>query len=336
MNKTKLLKLIQSSDLTRKWHWYSYHFSSNQCDGKHPFANSMLDACIVVENAIPGFSESFAHSMASICGREKDLADYQQLLQLCSELLVIHQLVSHDWGFPCTFVHEPVARKGGKNPELRIQSEYFNLFVEVKCPSLMDHQEKRRSRLVQTPYRTTQVESHRELAADPNNLTLPRDNPVKDFLVSANDKFADFAQEPNFSSVLVINWDDHVFEPISVLCNGESGLLTKNSFYRDDSGNPIVFDNIHAVVVLRQQTQLVRAAGDQPLIDPLAHAFDYGTMQHMPFKAWIPVSGAPQLSEDIRFGFQADLRTDLAEHWGEYRPTDVVLWYPHSSGGHST
>ena len=51
--------------------------------------------------------------------------------------------------------------------------------------------------------------------------TLPRDDPVKDFLVSANAKFEHFkkADAPNFVGVLVIVWDDFIWQdqPISPL-----------------------------------------------------------------------------------------------------------------------
>jgi hypothetical protein len=45
-------------------------------------------------------------------------------------------------------------------------------------------------------------------------VLLPRDNPVKDFLLSADAKFAAFkAQHLTFTSALVIVWDDFIQEP---------------------------------------------------------------------------------------------------------------------------
>jgi hypothetical protein len=55
-------------------------------------------------------------------------------------------------------------------------------------------------------------------------MTLPRDNPVKDFLVSADAKFEHFKEtDANFIGVLVIIWDDFIYEPISSLISESAG-----------------------------------------------------------------------------------------------------------------
>jgi hypothetical protein len=101
--------------------------------------------------------------------------------------------------------------------------------------------------------------------AGEGGLTLPRDNPVKDFLIDAEAKFAPFKAATRATSLLVIVWDDHIYEPITVLTQEQCGLLTPNSCYTDASGGPVTFPDIDAVVLIRpyvfQERGGRRAAG---------------------------------------------------------------------------
>lgn len=81
---------------------------------------------------------------------------------------------------------------------------------------------------------------------------LPRDNPIKDFLISANEKFRIFKQSnAAFLSTLVIVWDDFIYEPISAISPPQAGLFTENSFAKDDDGNPLKFEYVDCVIITR-------------------------------------------------------------------------------------
>ena len=119
-------------------------------------------------------------------------------------------------------------------------------------------------------------------------VTSPRDNPVKDFLVSAEEKFAPFKQENNnFSSILVIVWDEYVHEPIASLIHPFSGLFTSNSFAQNANGEALRFPNVDGVVIIGHLHQLIRATRDEPLIPPCCHPLDYGQDEDFPMKVFI-------------------------------------------------
>ena len=46
------------------------------------------------------------NNIAAIGGREKDWKQYEQLLQRLAELMVLRQLVTHDWPFTAAFALE--------------------------------------------------------------------------------------------------------------------------------------------------------------------------------------------------------------------------------------
>ena len=162
---------------------------------------------------------------------------------------------------------------------------------------------------------------------DPDSdITLPRDNPVKDFLISANEKFDVFkAEHELFQGVLAIVWDDHIYEPISSLLNEASGLFTERSFAKDENGNVLHFPNVDAVVLIRHLHQLVRAAGDRPLPDSLKHAMDYGRDGEFPPKAYIPNPHGAGVSEKVQEAFQAYPPSPTMG--SEYVPSNVVWWF---------
>jgi hypothetical protein len=152
----------------------------------------------------------------------------------------------------------------------------------------------------------------------------PRDNVVKDFLISANDKFDSFKKcNADSICVLVIVWDDFIYEPISALINRSSGLLTKNSFLKKE-GSPIVFNNIDAIILVRHSHHIVRATRDEPLADRIRHPLDWGYKLGFLPKALVPVSGS---SDDIKFIselFDA-IHIEELQNIAEYRPQEIIF-----------
>jgi hypothetical protein len=191
----------------------------------------------------------------------------------------------------------------------------------------MDHVRKRNSNPIQLPARSDVVRCAAEKVRKPTDeVTLPRDNPVKDFLVSANDKFAPFKiSNPDFVGVLVIVWDDFVVEPISALLSEMSGLFTNNSFHKDAAGLPARFENVDGVVLLRHLHQIYHATRDEPLTDGCRHALDYGQAGVFPFKVLVPNPNGRLVPDSLQRCLQTCAPSETLG--SEYVPQDMIFWF---------
>lgn len=303
-----------------QWHWFKYHFSMLPL---HPLAGSLIDASVDCEKRIPGLGSQFIRDIASICGKEKHEPHYD-LLQKLSEVLVLRQLLSLAWPEGTTFQHEPAVSAAGKRPELRVVTPESSFLFEVKTPSLLEHIRARRANAIQVPGRVLD-RARVEALADGGGLTLPRDNPVKDFLLDADQKFAQFKAVRPETSILIIVWDDFIYEPITVLSHEHCGLLTPNSYLRDSAGAAVQFAHIDAVVLVRHLMYLYRATRDEPL-EERAHALDFGDDRSLP-NVIIPMTDSALIPDIIRNGLRAaPLDSPWIQHAADYRPNDIVFW----------
>ncbi|WP_088279036.1 hypothetical protein [Ideonella sp. A 288] len=125
--------------------------------------------------------------------------------------------------------------------------------------------------------------------------------------------------------MLIIVWDDFIYEPITALKHEACGLLTANSYLRDSAGAPVQFANIDAVVLVRHLTYFARAAGDVPL-EERAHALDFGDERALP-NVFIPVGDTELVPALIRYGLRAVNWDDPnVQRAADYRPNDIVMW----------
>ena len=306
----------------KAWHWFSYHFSMHP---PHPLGRSVVDACADCEMKLPNLGFQFIKDIAAIGGKEKHEPHYEQLVQKLAELLVLRQLLLLDWPQGTTFQHEPAVSAGGKRPEFRVVTPDGSFLFEVKAPSLLEHIRARQNNPLQVPSRALPMQQVKKLAGD-GGLTLPRDNPVKDFLLDADKKFAQFKAVQAETSILVIVWDDFIYEPITTLKHEQCGLLTENSYLKDAAtGATVQFAHVDAVVVVRHLTYIVRATRDEPLIER-AHALDFGDRHSLP-NVFVPISDAGLVPDQIQQGLRAvkwdDPSLKLAS---DYRPKDIVFW----------
>ncbi len=156
-------------------------------------------------------------------------------------------------------------------------------------------------------------------------MTLPRDNPVKDFLVSDEAKFSPFRiADPEFRSVLVIVWDDHVNEPITALIHPGTGLLTSNSFFKGPDGRPRTFPSVDAVVVVRHLHNFMLIASDREPEDECREALDYGREGGFPPKVIIGNPFAERVPMEVVECLQAYTPSPMMG--AEYIPGDLVWW----------
>jgi hypothetical protein len=191
------------------WHWLTFNFTRGT-EGSRYFTPLTLNALAQVDEEMPGYAESMLARLEQINGREKNMQDYNAILQWLAELLVIHHLVQHPWPSSFSFQMEPTATGSKKNPEMVVTLDGVGaLGVEVKCPNLDSHRRARSTNPWQLNARGVMRPSELN-----GGVTLPRDNPMKDFLISSDAKFARFrAQNADFASVLFVVWDDFINEP---------------------------------------------------------------------------------------------------------------------------
>ncbi|MES2898672.1 MAG: hypothetical protein V4723_03035 [Pseudomonadota bacterium] len=273
---------------------------------------------------MPGYARQFIERLAGVSGRANHMPDWEQLLQQLAELHVISRVSSFYSCGECTFKLEPTALGSNKNPEIVVSTATYSLGVEVKAPSIFKHWESRSENPNQFASRFASKDIIMEMA-DGRTATLPRDNPVKDFLISANQKFAGFAlNDPRFIGVLVICWDDFIYEPISSLIQPDCGLLTENSFFAGPDGRPYRFENVAGIVVIRHLYQLVLACRDEHLMDGISHPLDYGQMGKPPWKAFFQNPHGRLVPGEVIQCF--DAREVCDEMGAEYRPQEFIMW----------
>ena len=325
MERVELIKRILASDIFNKWHWFTYHFNFYNYGLEHHMAASIVNSCLKVENFIPGFAFKFIENIAAISGSTKYLPHYEQLIQRLAELYIIGKAVDFKWQEGTVFRLEPTIGDSKKNPEITIETPHYIIGIEVKSPSLIQHVNKRNENPIQLSARSQQILEvakgmHKE------NVTLPRDNPVKDFLISANEKFASFKEHSvkDFYSALFIVWDDFIYEPITALNSPFSGLLTENSFYKDKDGNAVKFPNVDNVILIRHMHQLIRATRDEPFMDDVSHTLDYTAGNVFPPKVFVPINNSDKIPQDFIDAFE--LLPLQGMMGAEYHPSDWIFW----------
>lgn len=324
MDREDVVQIMSEKVLSTDWHFLQYHFAPYRDGYEHFLCASMVDACTRIEDVIPGYTDEFSSRLSSLADREMYLPHFEQIIQLLAELYVMRHLAC--LGLPnAVFTHEPTSTNSDKNPEVGINLSDKSIFVEVKCREYISHHNNRGAAAVEVPAR---MEGIRELAetliSDGETIVYPRDNVVKDFLISANDKFEGIKKDdPHAISVLVIVWDDFIYEPITSLLNKASGLLTEKSFYANDNG-PIGFEYIDAIVIVRQSHHIVRATRDQLPVDGLMHPLDWGKRDAVLPKAYIQVNASPGVGGYICDIFHAHHIDDL-QNIAEYRPQEIVF-----------
>lgn len=303
------------------WHWFAYHLHMLP---PHPFARSIVDAAVDCEEKLPGLGQSLIADLGRIGGIDRHEPHYDQLMQKLAEILVLRQLLILDWPEGTTFEHEPAAIAGGKRPELRVNAPGQTYLFEIKAPSLLEHARQRGENGMQAAARIVDREVLDRLAGE-GGVTLPRDNPVKDFLIDSEAKFAPFKAQGPAIAVLIIVWDDFIYEPITVLTQPQCGLLTAASYYRTRDDAPVPFPSIDAIIAVRHLTYFNRAAGDDPLVER-THAFDFGQEGDLP-NVLIPIPGGQEVPELVLRGLRAlPVNHPMVAMAAEYQPVEFVFW----------
>lgn len=298
-------------------------FASEAANGRiRDFLAALISALTMIDAVTPGYAKEMIGRIASIKGL--GVKPYEAIVQILGEIYVTTgalDAADRDTQREYLFAHEPRVKKG-KNPEFEVRADGIWFAVEVKTPELAEFSTLRQRNRFQLTTRLPRA-SEGPLAS----ATLPRDNPVKDYLMSANAKFEAYQQiRPEAFCILTIVWDDFCNEPIAALTNPMAGLFTDQSFCRDAMGAPRRFPFVDGVVVCRHRHQIDRALRDEPLADGVTSPFSYQTGNRFPFKAFVQNPHGRRVPDELVSTLNAEHYSDLLG--AEYNPTDLVMWLP--------
>lgn len=185
--------------------------------------------------------------------KKKNSYNLHGLISAFCELSVMNTFICRSTN-PETFIYEDRLRADNtKNVEFSIKMSDFLFHVEVKTSDLILEDKQIAELLEKYPsvmLTDAQTEDFEQLSASsdiPVRGSLARR--LADFLDSANQKFAKTTEEKEVN-LLVICWDDRIQQPLMALKSPKGqGLLTANSFMKDNDGQSLVYGNIDCILV---------------------------------------------------------------------------------------
>lgn len=325
----KIIEQIVSSKIFSEWHWLSYHFHGLPY-GKHTeLSFDFINKISFIDLKIPGFSEETINRLASICGKEKYEPHYEQIIQLLVEVVIFYRIVEGFLAQDVDYIWEPTTKKSNKNPELLIEHSEWKNIIEIKCPSIFKHLRNAAKNDTQLGARLGDVKIFDDISHS-GEATRPLDNKIKDYLISANEKFSPFkSEDSDISSILIIAWSQYLFEATSPLINGMSGLLTENSFYKDTNNQGIQFNSIDGVLVTEHLELILRATREEPLPYGYHQPLDYGAFK---MKGFLPPAyianpyGSNIYNQHVLTELGAVDINDILDP--RVSPLDYVMWLP--------
>lgn len=300
-------------------HFLDFHFA-NHTD----FAREFIELMCGIEHLCLGAGHATVKRIASLRGEER--ATYDQIVQALCELVIGKRFIEafpEEKGFKLRWEPTDI---GKANPEFMLEGPEWRVLVEVKCPSLHEYETKNRTAGHQLAARLPGVKDVMSgiSGTDP---ALPLDNKLKDFLVSAERKFASFSEVsvPTYG-LLVVCWTQRMFEAVSPLSNEGCGLLTPASFYRKDE-KVVEFSHVSGVITTQHQIFLQQALAERRP-SHLVSDLDYGSY----WKPDTPVNpvfspnvfAKRQLPQGIIDALEA---VKVGEHIDPIAaPVDFVMW----------
>jgi hypothetical protein len=282
------------------------------------FINGLTKALLAIDEASPGYAKDRIERISAI----KGLGDtaLETLYQIMAEIYCAAGAVAvadRDAAESAIFKDEPRAAAGGKNPEFSSQFHSIKYAVEVKSPSLIQYRKNRATKDVQL---TTRIPHSNTIFPD---STLPRDNPVKDFVVSANAKFEEFARVDDGFRILTIVWDGYMNEVVAALTSKVSGLFTDRSFHRGSDGKRFSYPFLDGVVVCDYQLTIAYAFLNKIDLTFPAEFMKYHVQ--VPPKAFILCPDGRPVPEELLTALGA---TPLEFcHGTEYQPIEMIQWF---------
>ncbi len=305
-----------------RWHWFGYHARN-----RTPFMVSIARACRRLTPISADAPERMLRELASIGnGRDRNRDDYNQLIQKLSEILVLQQISLMPWPEGARLEIEGGAPGSPRQVDgVATLPDGSKIGFEVKSPAYLDHADRRGRGGLQWPARGPDgaVDTVRR---PEDNIVLPRDNTIRDFLRSANEKFAAFKAAGPTIAILVIVWDDFIYEAISPLVHERVGLLTPNSYARHADG-PELFPNLDAIVLLRHLSYFTHASAEHDLPDRRRDCMHLGGDGALP-NVIIQVPGGQPVPDFVTNAFNAlPLDHEALATLADYHANDLVMWH---------
>lgn len=168
-----------------------------------------------------------------------------------------------------TFMYEPKLRiDNNKNVEFSIMIGDIKYNVEVKSPNFDNYNKKLHEQLQKNVIVTRSEARLFNLQQLQERGILPAsDSKVKDFLIDANLKFPINTNKGKELNVLFICWNENYDQACTALKHPHSGLLTPNSWNKDENGQVVTYPNIDLIFISDLYKSIIvhMIAGDNPI-----------------------------------------------------------------------
>ncbi len=186
-----------------------------------------------------------------------------------------------------TFMYEPKLRTdNNKNVEFSIMIGDIKYNVEVKSPNFDNYNEKLHEQLQKNGIVTRSEARLFNLQQLQERGILPApDSKVKDFLIDANLKFPIDTDKTKEINVLFICWNENYDQACTALKHPHSGLLTSNSWNKDESGQVVTYSNIDLIFISDLYKSIIvhMIAGDSPISMYISGVPYFEANSHMGF-----------------------------------------------------
>jgi len=182
-----------------------------------------------------------------------DTYDLHNLISAFCELSIMNTFICRS-SAPESFIYEDkVNPTSKKNVEFTIQMAEYTFHVEVKTSNLVLEDQKiaqileKNPEVVITDARIDDYEEFQKSVSLPVRGSL--DWRLVDYLKSANEKFLE-SSNPFEINLLIICWDDRIHQALMALKGKKyQGILTPDSFVKDENGNLLQYPNVDCVLV---------------------------------------------------------------------------------------
>jgi len=192
--------------------------------------------------------KDFIHN--KLKAKKKNDFDMHMLVSSLCELSIMNSFIIQS-DKKETFTYEPKLRDdNNKNVEFSIIINNIKYNVEVKSPNFDNYNKKineqlnRTGSVTRSEARLFSLEHLQEMGILPAS-----DSKVKDFLKDANLKFPINTDKDKELNVLFICWNENYDQACTALKHPHSGLLTPNSWHKDESNQIITFPNIDLIFI---------------------------------------------------------------------------------------
>ncbi|MCX7920470.1 MAG: hypothetical protein N3B21_00385 [Clostridia bacterium] len=270
-----------------------------------PFPGSYLSflckAIINVNKVSTKAAKDFINN--KIRSKREESYDVHNLFSALCELSILNTMLIQS-NNPKSFDYEPKPNPGSKkNPEFSIEIADVTYYIEVKAPN-MENQENKLNAQLDKRGSVMQFDSRFPFIPEEirKESLLSTDSRVKDFLVDANKKF----KKRNWNShynILFICWNAETDQPATALKDPWHGLLTKNSWFKDEAGNIVKFENVDIIFIndLYQNHLVHMSCTTEPMPSTISSVpyFDRLTYEGMPNPFILPYSRNVMVENEI-------------------------------------